>query len=175
MKDLLECDGSDVQVWAGRPQSVVDVDCCSAGPKNFSSFVNPQILHRVHKNSSLSPLLRQRKPSHILIHSTIYAQISQIIVSHEVPDKNVICLSNVSFPASLPHVSSPWLYHYDDISCRVRVLIIKANEMHCFSNLFDKVLYMFRTGPLSIIRSISTLHAIHASSVGCLLADSQQN
>jgi len=30
--------------------------------------------------------------------------------------------------------------------------------MHCFSNLFDKVLYMFRTGPLSIIRIISTLY-----------------
>jgi len=30
--------------------------------------------------------------------------------------------------------------------------------MHCFSNLFDKVLYMFRTGPLSIISSISTLY-----------------
>jgi len=29
--------------------------------------------------------------------------------------------------------------------------------MHYFSNLFDKVLYMFRTSPLSIIRSISTL------------------
>jgi len=29
--------------------------------------------------------------------------------------------------------------------------------MHYFSNLFDKVLYMFWTGPLSIIRSISTL------------------
>jgi len=29
--------------------------------------------------------------------------------------------------------------------------------MHHFSNLFDKVLYMFRTGPLSIIGSISTL------------------
>jgi len=28
--------------------------------------------------------------------------------------------------------------------------------MHYFSNLFDKVLYMFRTDPLSIIRSIST-------------------
>jgi len=28
--------------------------------------------------------------------------------------------------------------------------------MHNFSNLFDKILYMFRTGPLSIIRSIST-------------------
>jgi len=30
--------------------------------------------------------------------------------------------------------------------------------MHCFSNLIDKVLYMFWTGPLSIIRSISTLY-----------------
>jgi hypothetical protein len=35
---------------------------------------------------------------------------------------------------------------------------MKANEMHYFSDLFDKVLYMFRTGPLSIIRSISTLY-----------------
>jgi len=34
----------------------------------------------------------------------------------------------------------------------------KAKEMHNFSNLFDKVFYMFRTGPLSIIRSISTLY-----------------
>jgi len=30
--------------------------------------------------------------------------------------------------------------------------------MHFFSNLFDKLFYMFRTGPLSIIRSISTLY-----------------
>jgi len=35
---------------------------------------------------------------------------------------------------------------------------MKANEMHKFSDLFDKVLYMFRTDPLSIIRSISTLY-----------------
>ena len=35
---------------------------------------------------------------------------------------------------------------------------MKANRMHYFSNLFDKVLYMFRTGPLSIIRIISTLY-----------------
>jgi len=35
---------------------------------------------------------------------------------------------------------------------------MKANEMHCFSNLFDKVLYKFRTGLLSIIKSISTLY-----------------
>jgi len=30
--------------------------------------------------------------------------------------------------------------------------------MHYFSNLFDKVLYMFRTSPLSIMRTISTLY-----------------
>jgi len=30
--------------------------------------------------------------------------------------------------------------------------------MHNFSNLFDKELYMFRTDPLSVIRSISTLY-----------------
>jgi len=33
---------------------------------------------------------------------------------------------------------------------------MKANEMHYFWNLFDKALYMFRTGPLSIIGSTST-------------------
>jgi hypothetical protein len=38
------------------------------------------------------------------------------------------------------------------------ILIMKANKMHYVSNLFDKVLYMFRTGPLSIISSISTLY-----------------
>jgi len=37
-------------------------------------------------------------------------------------------------------------------------LITKANKMHNFSNLFDKILYMFQTSPLSIIRSISTLY-----------------
>jgi hypothetical protein len=40
----------------------------------------------------------------------------------------------------------------------VRILIIKANETHNSSNLFDKVHYMFLTGPLPIIRSISTLY-----------------
>jgi len=35
---------------------------------------------------------------------------------------------------------------------------MKANEMHYFSHLFDIVLYMFRTCPLSIIRSILTLY-----------------
>jgi len=35
---------------------------------------------------------------------------------------------------------------------------MKANEMHYFSNLFDKVLYLLRTCPLSIVRSTSTLY-----------------
>ena len=35
---------------------------------------------------------------------------------------------------------------------------MKAKEMHYFSHLFDKELYMFRTCPLFIIRSISTLY-----------------
>jgi len=35
---------------------------------------------------------------------------------------------------------------------------MKANEMHYFSDLFDKVFYMFRTNPLSTIRSISTMY-----------------
>jgi len=30
--------------------------------------------------------------------------------------------------------------------------------MHNFSNLFDEVLYMFQTGPLSVIWSFSTLY-----------------
>jgi hypothetical protein len=54
------------------------------------------------------------------------------------------------------------------------ILIIRVNEMHYFSNLFDNVLYMFRTGPLSIIRSFSILctrnRYCHVSSVGVQLA-----
>ena len=52
------------------------------------------------------------------------------------------------------------IYHYttSGYAYFVSVPIIKANEMHNFSNLFDKVLYVFRTVPLSIISSISTLY-----------------
>jgi len=42
--------------------------------------------------------------------------------------------------------------------CACYILIMKANEMHYFLDLFDKALYMFRTCPLSVIRSISTLY-----------------
>jgi len=51
------------------------------------------------------------------------------------------------------------------------ILIMKANEMHNFSYLFDKILYMFRTGPLSIIRSISTLYTRNRYCA----SDNQQN
>jgi len=43
---------------------------------------------------------------------------------------------------------------------------MKANAMHYFSDLFDKVLYIFRTGSLSIISNISKLYA-HNSYVLC--------
>jgi len=57
-----------------------------------------------------------------------------------------------------------------------KILIIKANEMHYFSALFGKELYMFRTDLLSIIRSLNTVFTAigicHTSYVDCLLAKS---
>ena len=48
--------------------------------------------------------------------------------------------------------------------------------MHCFSTLFGKELYMFRTDLLSIIRILNTVFTVigicHASYVDCLLARS---
>jgi hypothetical protein len=71
---------------------------------------------------------------------------------------------------------------------RKKMFIVKANEKHHFSDLFDKVLYMFPTYLLSIIRSIWTLYIrncylsfqfcwLSARVVRILttLADSQQN
>jgi hypothetical protein len=56
------------------------------------------------------------------------------------------------------------------------ILIIKANEMHYFSNLLSKELYMFRTDLLSIIRSLNTVFIAivicHTSYVDCLLVRS---
>jgi hypothetical protein len=53
-------------------------------------------------------------------------------------------------------VKTPGLQHVSILSRGIRIM--KANEMHCFSNLFDKSLYMFQTSPLTIIRSISTMY-----------------
>jgi hypothetical protein len=55
-------------------------------------------------------------------------------------------------------------------------LAIKDKDMHYFSNLFGKELYIFRTDLLSIIRSFNTVFAAigicHTSYVECLLARS---
>jgi len=37
------------------------------------------------------------------------------------------------------------------------ILVIKANEMHYFSSLFGKEIYIFRTDLLSIIRSLKNV------------------
>jgi len=59
------------------------------------------------------------------------------------------------------------------------ILIIKANEMHYFSTLFGKELYMFRTDLLSIIMSLNTAFTeiviCHTNYVACLLARSGWN
>ena len=93
-------------------------------------------------------------------------------------------LCNILSQTGLVHILTPYI---SKINCNTIFLIIKANKMHYFSDLFDKVLYMFRTGPLSIIRSISTLYTrsrylscqlcwLSASVVRMTpLADSQQN
>jgi hypothetical protein len=52
---------------------------------------------------------------------------------------------------------------------------MKANYMHYFSYLFDKVLHLFRTGQLSIIRNILKLYTrnrcLSYQFCWCLLAD----
>jgi hypothetical protein len=48
--------------------------------------------------------------------------------------------------------------YYNVINTGRDILLMKANKMHYFSDLLDKLLYVFGTVPLSIIRSISTLH-----------------
>jgi hypothetical protein len=59
------------------------------------------------------------------------------------------------------------------LGVKYRFLIIKANEMHYFSNLFGKELYMFRTDLLSIISRLNTVFTAigicHTSYIDCLL------
>ena len=62
---------------------------------------------------------------------------------------------------------------------RKSILKTKVNEMHYFSNLFVKELYMFRTDLLPIISSRNTVFTAigicHTSNVDCLLARSGWN
>jgi len=50
------------------------------------------------------------------------------------------------------------VWHMNNLQVVSVILVMKANKTHYFSNLFDKVLYIFRTCPLSTISSISTLY-----------------
>jgi len=72
------------------------------------------------------------------------------------------------------HVTRVWRIWHSEDRASWYIFLIKANEMGNFSNLFDKILYMFRTDPLSIIRSLNTVFTAigvcHASYVSCLLA-----
>ena len=59
------------------------------------------------------------------------------------------------------------------------ILVIKASEMHYFSTLFGKELYMFQTDLLSNIRSLNTVLTAtgicETGYVDCLLVDSMTN
>ena len=71
------------------------------------------------------------------------------------PTKQFVACFGLSFYslfASLQNMQSSIQKHTTNI------LIMKANEMHYLSHLFDKVLYMFQTSLLSIIKSISVLY-----------------
>jgi len=83
-----------------------------------------------------------------------FSQINTYCIRNH-PNK---CLSTTTYFTDIFNMNCfSWIWHSEDrASCYI--LIMKTNGMHCFSNLFDKVLYMFRTNPLVIIRSISTLH-----------------
>jgi hypothetical protein len=92
----------------------------------------------------------------VLIRNVIEACINYIIP---------VCIIQVQYPFS----KKEFLYNDQNLpqtrnTVNCAVLIIKAIDMHYFSNLFDKVFYMFRTGPLSIIRSISALYTSISSS-----------
>jgi len=66
---------------------------------------------------------------------------------------------NLRFPPKAKQCLNWWpFFHIPQKDSVPWILIIKSNRMHSFSDLFDKVLYMFRLGPLFIIRSISTLY-----------------
>jgi len=70
-----------------------------------------------------------------------------------------VCIKRVMIKV-LEEKTSPYQKNLDvksKIFPHRNILVIKDNEMQNFSDLFDKVLYMFRTGPLSIIRITSTL------------------
>ena len=100
--------------------------------------------------SSVSHRTSQRR-QHVLIIKTNYCDISSYLY--------VKCsIYNYFFSLASYLTENTACLNYKTPMIATYILIMKANEMHNFPNLFDKVLYMFRAGPLSIIRSMSTLY-----------------
>jgi len=69
-----------------------------------------------------------------------------------------------------------WQQHKCSSTIQKSILIIKPTRCTISQIYFDKVLHMFRTDLLSIIKSLNTVYTAigicHASSVDCLLARS---
>jgi hypothetical protein len=104
------------------------------GEQNISCFVRNWIRIQHSAHSLITLLNSLPGASRIRIYNRIIWYLLSVDVKHD-------CL----------------VWHSEDRAVWY-IFIIKANEMQSFSNLFDKLLYMFWTGPLSIIRSISTLY-----------------
>jgi hypothetical protein len=83
-----------------------------------------------------------------------------IHVAHVVPPSTALAfVTNMSEKCEPPLPSA--IFVKLDIICWLEkddILVIKANKMHYFANLFDHEFYMFRTDLLSIFRSLSTVH-----------------
>jgi hypothetical protein len=79
------------------------------------------------------------------------------IIQETCEGTNLLSISTYFISCNDTLNSSIRIWHPED-GASWYIIIIKDNEIHYFSDLFDKVLCMFRTGPLSIIRSISTLY-----------------
>jgi len=45
---------------------------------------------------------------------------------------------------------------------------MKTNEMHCFSNVFDKLLYMFRTASVVILISLADVNRTSMTNTYCV-------
>jgi len=117
------------QIW--RFITVSTKAAASSSPESDISYWNNHIIYlKTVSNLSSSSLLIS-KPSHLLLPSYVWMLTERL--------------------------NSYFIRHSEDRASWY-ILIIKANEMYYFSNLFNKVLYMFRTGTLTIIRSISALH-----------------
>jgi len=102
---------------------------------------------KVHNHFHTSKQQPQPVPSKSSPCPQPYLLRSILIQSHNLCPEPLSTLLQLTFSLWHSEDRASWYF-----------LIIKANDLHYFSYLSDKVFYMFRTGPLSIIRSISTLY-----------------